>query len=132
MNYYRINEQFYFVDVPGYGYAKVSKQDRQKWANMMENYFEHREVLKAVLLIIDIRHDPTQNDIQMYDYLKYHQLPVIVVATKLDKIAKGKRTKHLQRAINLLELEKEDVMIPFSSQTGEGKNEAWQVVKSFL
>ncbi|GIO27702.1 ribosome biogenesis GTP-binding protein YihA/YsxC [Ornithinibacillus bavariensis] len=132
LNFYRINDAFYFVDVPGYGYAKVSKTEREKWGKMMEEYFQTRETLKAVLLITDIRHEPTKDDIQMYEFLKYYELPVIVVATKLDKIPKGKRAQHLKRTINTLQLEKGDIILPFSSETGEGKDEAWGILNNFL
>src|SRR5690625_5301118 len=91
LNFYLINDRFYFVDVPGYGYAKVSKKERENWGRMMEEYFETRQTLNAVILLTDIRHPPTADDIQMYDYLKYHDLPVIVIATKLDKLPKNKR-----------------------------------------
>ncbi|HAM81447.1 ribosome biogenesis GTP-binding protein YihA/YsxC [Ornithinibacillus bavariensis] len=132
LNFYRINDAFYFVDVPGYGYAKVSKTEREKWGKMMEEYFQTRETLKAVLLITDIRHEPTKDDIQMYEFLKYYELPVIVVATKLDKIPKGKRAQHLKRTINTLQLERGDIILPFSSETGEGKDEAWGILNNFL
>src|SRR6185312_556594 len=91
LNFYKINGSFYFVDVPGYGYAKVSKKEREKWGKMMEEYFQTRETLKVVVLLTDIRHKPTTDDIQMYQYLKYFDLPVVVVATKLDKVPKNKR-----------------------------------------
>ncbi|WP_026906354.1 ribosome biogenesis GTP-binding protein YihA/YsxC [Paucisalibacillus globulus] len=132
LNFYRINDAFYFVDVPGYGYAKVSKTEREKWGKMMEEYFQTRDTLKAVLLITDIRHEPTRDDIQMYDFLKHFELPVIVVATKMDKIPKGKRASHLKRTINTLQVEKGDLVLPFSSETGEGKDEAWGILKKYL
>src|SRR5690625_5283555 len=86
LNFYKINDSFYFVDVPGYGYAKVSKREREKWGTMMEEYFQTRSTLQAVLLITDIRHDPSEADLQMYDFIKYYKLPAIIVATKLDKV----------------------------------------------
>ncbi|GGA86040.1 ribosome biogenesis GTP-binding protein YihA/YsxC [Ornithinibacillus halotolerans] len=132
INFYRINESFYFVDVPGYGYAKVSKTEREKWGKMMEEYFINRENLEAVLLITDIRHAPTNDDIMMYDFLKHYELPVIVVATKLDKIPKGKRAQYLKRTINTLQIEKGDVVLPFSSETGEGKEEAWRILSKYI
>ena len=132
LNFYRINDAFYFVDVPGYGYAKVSKTEREKWGKMMEEYFQTRDTLRAVLLITDIRHEPTRDDIQMYDFLKHFELPVIVVATKLDKIPKGKRASYLKRTINTLQVEKGDLVLPFSSETGEGKDEAWGILKKYL
>ncbi|WP_174613958.1 ribosome biogenesis GTP-binding protein YihA/YsxC [Virgibacillus ihumii] len=132
LNFYKINQSFYFVDVPGYGYAKVSKKEREKWGHMMEEYFETRETLKAVVLITDIRHEPTGDDQQMYDFLKYYELPVIVIGTKLDKIPKGKRINHLNRTRQVLEMEPEDVVIPFSAETGEGKDAAWSNLRQYL
>ncbi|MFD2046241.1 ribosome biogenesis GTP-binding protein YihA/YsxC [Ornithinibacillus salinisoli] len=132
LNFYRINDAFYFVDVPGYGYAKVSKVERKKWGVMMEEYFQTRQNLKAVLLITDIRHEPTNDDVQMYEFLKHFDLPVIVVATKLDKIPKGKRAKHLKRTIQTLQVEQDDIVLPFSAETGEGKDEAWGILKQYL
>ncbi|WP_430784967.1 ribosome biogenesis GTP-binding protein YihA/YsxC [Virgibacillus flavescens] len=132
LNFYRINQAFYFVDVPGYGYAKVSKTERAKWGVMMEEYFETRDTLKAVMLITDIRHEPSADDISMYQFLKHLELPVIVIATKLDKIAKGKHSKHIKRTRNTLEMDKDDILIPFSTESGEGKDEAWGVIRSYL
>src|SRR5699024_9287075 len=86
INFYKINESFYFADVPGYGYAKVSKKERDEWGPMMEEYFQLRESLRAVVLVVDIRHTPTNDDVLMYDFLKHFDLPAIVVATKVDKI----------------------------------------------
>lgn len=132
LNFYIINEQFHFVDVPGYGYAKVSKKEREKWGHMMEEYFAEREQLRATALIIDIRHKPTEDDRLMYDYLKHFGLPVMVIATKLDKIKKGQRKKQLQMIQDVLEMEEEDALIPFSSETGEGKDVAWRTMLSHL
>ncbi|WP_077327266.1 ribosome biogenesis GTP-binding protein YihA/YsxC [Virgibacillus siamensis] len=132
LNFYKINQSFYFVDVPGYGYAKVSKKEREKWGGMMETYFETRKPLKAVALITDIRHEPTQDDQQMYDFLKYFELPVMIIATKLDKIPKGKRVKHVNRTRKVLDLEDEDIVLPFSAETGEGKEAVWSNMKRYL
>ncbi|GGB28062.1 YihA family ribosome biogenesis GTP-binding protein [Virgibacillus dakarensis] len=132
LNFYKINNAFYFVDVPGYGYAKVSKKEREKWGGMMEEYLQYRDTLKAVLLITDLRHEPTRDDVQMYEFLKYFELPVIVIATKLDKIPKSKRANHLKRTIQTLHIESNDLVLPFSAETGEGKEEAWGVLQSFL
>ncbi|KGP90906.1 GTP-binding protein [Pontibacillus chungwhensis BH030062] len=132
LNFYRINESFMFVDVPGYGYAKVSKKEKAKWGKMMEEYFSTRERLRMAMLIVDIRHDPSEDDQLMYDFLKHYELPVTVVATKLDKIKKGQRAKQLKRIIDVLEMEEEDKLLPFSSETGEGKDEAWGIIKPYL
>ncbi|MBM7554596.1 ribosome biogenesis GTP-binding protein YihA/YsxC [Thalassobacillus pellis] len=132
LNFYKINENFFLVDVPGYGYAKVSKKERQKWGTMMEEYFAERENLKAAALIVDVRHDPTADDAMMYDFLKYYELPVLIIATKLDKIPKGKRDKHIKNVRNTLEIEEGDIIIPFSAETGEGKDKAWKALSAFL
>lgn len=132
LNFYRLNETFYFVDAPGYGYAKVSKKEREKWARIMEEYFQTRDTLRAVLLVTDLRHEPSGDDLQMYDFLKYYKLPVIIVATKLDKIPKSKRTAHIKRTSTAFQVEQGDVLLPFSIVTGEGKDEAWRLLKRFL
>ncbi|BAC14031.1 ribosome biogenesis GTP-binding protein YihA/YsxC [Oceanobacillus iheyensis] len=132
LNFYRINESFYFVDVPGYGYAKVSKKEREKWGRMMEEYFQTRDTLRAVVLVTDLRHDPTQDDIQMYDFIKYFDLPVIIIGTKLDKITKNKRQKHINRAKQVLEMDETDLFIPFSAEIGEGKDEAWSALSRYI
>lgn len=132
LNFYIINEKFHFVDVPGYGYAKVSKKERAKWGEMMEEYFAEREQLRATALIIDVRHKPTEDDQMMYDYLKHFELPVMVIATKLDKIKKGQRKKQLKMIYDVLEMEEEDALIPFSAETGEGKDVAWRTMLSHL
>lgn len=132
LNFYKLNQSFYFVDVPGYGYAKVSKAERNKWGTMMEEYFESRKQMKAAVLVTDIRHEPTDTDIQMYDYLKYLGHPVIVAATKMDKIKKGQRTANVKRTNQLMQLHDEDVIVPFSAVTGEGKDLIWKQIRRFL
>ncbi|ALX48224.1 ribosome biogenesis GTP-binding protein YihA/YsxC [Lentibacillus amyloliquefaciens] len=132
LNFYKINDMFYFVDVPGYGYAKVSKKEREKWGRMMEEYFAVRDTLKACVMITDIRHEPTSDDVMMYDFLKHYELPIIVIATKLDKVSKGKRSKHIKQAYQVLNIESGDVLIPFSAETGEGKDDAWQAIRQFI
>ncbi len=132
LNFYLINEQFYFVDVPGYGYAKVSKTEREKWGQMIETYFLERSQLKGALLVVDIRHKPTSDDVIMYDWFRHYEIPVVIIATKLDKIPKGKRDKHVKELKTTLNLEKNVPVIPFSSETGEGKEAAWDAIKSFL
>ncbi|HLQ72270.1 MAG TPA: ribosome biogenesis GTP-binding protein YihA/YsxC [Bacillota bacterium] len=132
LNFYQLNHSFYFVDVPGYGYAKVSKAERKKWGPMMEEYFESRANLKAVVLVTDIRHEPSNDDMKMYAYLKYLNHPVIVVATKTDKIKRGRKHSHLNRTIQLLDLDREDTIIPFSAVTGEGKEQVWNHIEHYL
>ncbi|MGL4521638.1 MAG: ribosome biogenesis GTP-binding protein YihA/YsxC, partial [Bacilli bacterium] len=94
LNFYNINDEMHFVDVPGYGYAKVSKTEREAWGRMIETYFTSRELLSAAVLIIDLRHPPTTDDCLMYDFLCFHDIPAIIIGTKADKIPKGKWQKH--------------------------------------
>lgn len=132
LNFYKINEAFYFVDVPGYGYAKVPQKERDKWGKMMEEYFQTRENLKVVVLITDIRHKPTKDDLQMYEYLKYLKIPVLIIATKLDKIAKNKQGSYLKRTKEIFNFDPNDDIVAFSSESGEGKDAAWNVLKGYL
>ncbi|MEH7439866.1 ribosome biogenesis GTP-binding protein YihA/YsxC [Neobacillus drentensis] len=132
LNFYLINEILHFVDVPGYGYAKVSKTERAAWGRMIETYFTTREQLRAVVLIVDLRHPPTADDVMMYDFLKHYEIPCIVIATKADKIPKGKWQKHLKVTRETLALDKNDHMIVFSSETGEGKDKAWSLLQSYM
>ncbi|WP_270179485.1 ribosome biogenesis GTP-binding protein YihA/YsxC [Alkalihalobacillus sp. CinArs1] len=132
LNFYLINELLYFVDVPGYGFAKVSKKERDAWGRMIETYLTDREDLKAVILIIDLRHAPSNDDVMMYDWLKHYEIPVIVVATKSDKIPKGKWAKHLKVVNQTLKLEPTDKLVTFSSQTGQGKEDVWSAIKSYI
>jgi GTP-binding protein len=132
LNFYLINEILHFVDVPGYGYAKVSKTERAAWGRMIETYFTTREQLKAAVLIVDLRHPPTADDRMMYDFLKHYQIPCVIIATKADKIPKGKWQKHLKVTKETLELEKTDHIVVFSSETGEGKDQAWSILESYM
>lgn len=129
LNFYRIEEQLFFVDVPGYGYAKVSKTEREAWGKMIERYITARSVLRAVVLIIDLRHSPTNDDIMMYDFLKYYNIPAIIIATKADKIPKGKWDKHKKIVKEALDMDKNDPIIVFSSETGLGYEEAWAEIE---
>ncbi|MFO1443125.1 YihA family ribosome biogenesis GTP-binding protein [Bacillus sp. Bva_UNVM-123] len=132
LNFFLINEILYFVDVPGYGYAKVSKKEREVWGKMIETYLTNREQLKAVVLIVDLRHPPTNDDIMMYDFLKHYEIPCVIIATKADKISKSKWQKHIKITKETLNLNKNDHLILFSSETGHGKDEAWSVLQSYI
>jgi GTP-binding protein len=132
LNFYILNEMFYFVDVPGYGFAKVSKTEREAWGKMIEQYLTERDQLKAVVQLVDLRHPPSKDDCLMYDWLKYHELPVIIVATKCDKIPKGKWEKHKKVVKETLNKHPEDPIVLFSSETGQGKDEAWGILNSYL
>ncbi|WP_059103893.1 ribosome biogenesis GTP-binding protein YihA/YsxC [Shouchella shacheensis] len=132
LNFYEINGRLYFVDVPGYGYAKVSKTERAAWGRMIEAYLAEREPLKAVLQLIDIRHKPSEDDKLMYNWLKHFHIHVILVATKADKIPKGKWQKHLAVIRKELEKNPEDELLLFSSETGQGREEAWRTILHHL
>jgi GTP-binding protein len=132
LNFYLINEILHFVDVPGYGYAKVSKSERAAWGRMIETYFTSREQLKAAVLIVDLRHPPTQDDVMMYDFLKHYGIPCIIIATKADKIPRGKWQKYLKVTKETLDLDENDQIVLFSSETGEGKDKAWSILQSYM
>ena len=123
---------FHFVDVPGYGYAKVSKSERAAWGRMIETYLTNREQLKAVLLIVDLRHPPTADDVMMYQFLKHHHLRCIIINTKADKIPKAKWQKHIKITKEKLEMDPNDHIILFSSEKGIGLEEAWSVLQSYM
>ncbi|MFJ3386452.1 MULTISPECIES: ribosome biogenesis GTP-binding protein YihA/YsxC [unclassified Lysinibacillus] len=130
LNFYKIEEQLFFVDVPGYGYAKVSKTEREAWGKMIERYITGRNELKAVVQIVDLRHPPTADDRMMYDFLKHYNIPCIVIATKADKIPKGKWDKHKKIVKETLDMEKNDPLIVFSSEKGLGFEEAWRTIEN--
>ena len=132
LNFYLIENKFRFVDVPGYGYAKVSKTERAKWGEMIETYITQRNQLRAVICVVDLRHKPSVEDVQMYQFLKFYQIPAIVVATKADKIPKGKWNKHESIVKKVLEFDKHDGFIMFSSETKKGKEEAWEAIELYL
>ncbi len=132
LNFYLIENALHFVDVPGYGYAKVSKTERAKWGEMIETYITSRKQLRAVVSLVDVRHDPSKEDIQMYEFLKYYGIPVIVVATKADKIPRGKWNKHTSAIKKKLDFDPSDTFILFSSETKQGKEEAWQAIEAAI
>ncbi|MGK3150369.1 ribosome biogenesis GTP-binding protein YihA/YsxC [Staphylococcus shinii] len=132
LNFYNIDNQLVFVDVPGYGYAKVSKKQREAFGKMIEKYISGREELKLVIQLIDLRHSPTEDDILMYNYLKYYEIPTFVVATKEDKIAKGKVQKHLANVQQKLEMEPEDEIISYSSIKNNNQQQIWDIIAKYL
>ncbi|MDN5708630.1 MAG: ribosome biogenesis GTP-binding protein YihA/YsxC [Planococcus sp. (in: firmicutes)] len=129
LNFYKIEEDLFFVDVPGYGYAKVSKTEREAWGKMIETYITSREQLRAVVQIVDLRHPPSKDDQMMYDFMKHYGIPCIIIATKADKIPKGKWDKHKKIVREGLDMEKGDPLIVFSSETGLGQEAAWQEIE---
>ncbi len=128
LNFYDIDGKIRFVDVPGYGYAKVSKVERAKWGKMIEEYLTSRDNLRAVVSLVDFRHDPSADDIQMYEFLKYYEIPVIVVATKADKVPRGKWNKHESAIKKKLNFDKTDNFIIFSSVERIGIDESWDTI----
>jgi GTP-binding protein len=132
LNYYLINTDLYFVDLPGYGYAKVAKTKRETWGKFIENYLLEREELKLLLLLVDLRHPPSKDDIAMYNWLKHVDVPMCVVATKADKVSKSQWQKHLKIIRDALIFDPSDGLILFSSETGLGKDELWQVISDAM
>lgn len=128
INFFLVNEQFVLVDLPGYGYAAVSRSVKEQWGKMIEDYLKYREKLKNVVLLVDIRHAPTADDKLMYDFIKYYRKSVIIAATKLDKITKTALNKNLGVIKNTLGIDKEDILVPYSSETHQGRDELWEVL----
>lgn len=129
LNFYNIESELYFVDVPGYGYAKVSKKDREKWGQMIERYFSDRSELRGVISLVDGRHEPTELDCQMIDFLHYYDLPVLVCATKMDKIPRGKWNRTESQIRRKLALNPRDEIVLFSSVTKAGREEVWKWIE---
>lgn len=132
LNFYLINQAFYLVDLPGYGFASVSKEEKAKWGPMMEAYFESRRPLRGAVLLIDARHGASKDDQLMAAYLQQMGIPTVVVATKLDKIPRGKWNEHRDAAREALGLPPEIPLILFSAETGEGRDEAWKRLQPYL
>ena len=128
LNFFNIDDKLRFVDVPGYGYARVSKKEREKWGKMIEEYLTTRDNLRAVVSLVDLRHEPSADDVQMYEFLKYYEIPVILVATKADKIPRGKWNKHESMIKKKLDFDKTDTFIIFSSVNKTGVEEAWHAI----
>ena len=121
INFYDVNDMMYVVDLPGYGYAKAPKSEIAKWGEMIETYLERREELRAIILLIDIRHEPGKNDIMMYDWLKHYGYDIIIAATKSDKINRSQIQKQLSIIKKTLKLQPGDVLIPFSGEKRRGR-----------
>ncbi|MCY1616044.1 ribosome biogenesis GTP-binding protein YihA/YsxC [Staphylococcus pettenkoferi] len=132
LNFYDIDSQLIFVDVPGYGYAKVSKKKREEFGKMIEAYLTQRESLKLVVQLVDIRHKPTEDDVLMYDYLKHFKIPTLIVLTKEDKIKRGQVQKQLAMVKRELELEEGDQIISYSSIKGNKQQQIWDAIESYL
>ena len=132
LNFYLVNDAFYLVDVPGYGYASVSKDRQKKFGLMIEEYLKSRENLKHVFLLIDYRHKPTEDDILMYEFLKYYNLDITIVATKYDKVGKNGRIKQDKVIKETLKLSEDDEFITFSTITKKGRGEILSIIESKL
>ncbi|WP_075720710.1 ribosome biogenesis GTP-binding protein YihA/YsxC [Roseburia sp. 499] len=132
INYYNINDAMYLVDLPGYGYAKVSQKEKEKWGQMIENYLHTSKQLKAVFLLIDIRHEPSANDKQMYDWIVYQGYDPIIIATKLDKINRSQIQKHVKMLRTGLNVKPGTPIMPYSALTKQGREEIWDLMDSLL
>lgn len=132
INYYNINDQLYFVDLPGYGYAKVNEEEKAKWGKMVENYLHTSKQLKAVFLLIDIRHEPSGNDKMMYKWILAQGFAPIIIATKLDKINKSQVQKHVKMIREGLQVVKNTTVIPYSAQTKQGREEIYELLDYYL
>ena len=128
INFYNINEELYLVDLPGYGYAKVSEQEKAKWGKLIEDYLLQSKMLHAVFLLIDIRHAPSNNDRIMYDWILRNGYQPIIIATKLDKIKRSQLQKQIKLIRETLEVEKDTIVIPFSAETKQGREEIWNLI----
>lgn len=132
INFYNVNKSHYFVDLPGYGYAKASLAVKEKWGKMIENYLNKSKQLKAIFLLIDIRHDPSSNDKSMYDWIVHNGYHPVIIATKLDKIKRSQVTKHINSIKNGLQLLPGTKVFPFSAETKQGRDEIWDYIEGVL
>lgn len=132
INYYNVNDELYFVDLPGYGYAKVSQSEKEKWGKMIEKYLRTSKVLKTVFLLVDIRHDPSKNDQMMYEWILSQGFKPVIIATKLDKINRSQIQKQIKAIKNGLEVVEGTVVIPYSAVTKQGRDEIYDLIDSFF
>jgi GTP-binding protein len=132
INFYDINDVLYFVDLPGYGYAKVSKEEKNKWGSIIEEYLHNRNTLVDVVLLVDIRREPTEDDKIMYRWIKSYNRNVTVVVTKADKISKGQRLRYISSIRKSLEVDSSDELIVFSSVTKDGREKLWGLFDKIL
>lgn len=132
INFYNINDALYYVDLPGYGYAKVTLEVKAKWGKMIENYLQKSPMLKLVFLLIDIRHEPSVNDKTMYDWIVYNGYQPVIIATKLDKINRSQVQKHMKMVRQGLGIGQEVTVIPFSAETKQGRDEIWALIEEMM
>lgn len=132
INYYKVNDELYFVDLPGYGYANANLATREKWGKMIERYLHTSKQIKCIFLLIDIRHEPGKNDKKMYDWIVYNGYSPVIIATKLDKLKRSQIAKCVKAVREGLGLPKDGVLIPFSSETKQGKKEVYEFIENLL
>ncbi len=132
INFYNVNHQLYFVDLPGYGYAKVSLEEKEKWGKMVEKYLHQSKMLRAVFLLVDIRHEPSANDKQMYEWIRANGFQPIIIATKADKIKRSQLQKQVKIVKTGLGIKGNDVIIPFSALSKQGKEEIYALIDQIL
>lgn len=132
INFYKVNEEMYFVDLPGYGYAKVSQAIREKWGRMIERYLEQSKMLKVIFLLVDIRHEPSENDRLMYEWICYHGWEPVIIATKLDKIKRSTVAKQVKLIHASIGAGKDTRILPFSAETKQGREEIWQLITELV
>lgn len=128
VNFYNINDAFYYVDLPGYGYARASVEVKAKWGKMVERYLKKSAMLCCVFLLIDIRHEPSANDKMMYDWIRSNGYAPVIIATKLDKLKRSQVAGHVKKVRAGLEMEDGDILIPFSAETKQGREEIWELI----
>ena len=128
INFYNVNNEVYLVDLPGYGYARTSMETREKWGKI-EKYLHTSKMLKHVFLLVDIRHEPSANDINMYDWIKYQGFTPVVIATKADKLNRSQIPKQVKLVRETLGMGKEEILIPFSAETKQGRDEIWDIIE---
>ncbi len=132
INFYNVEDILYFVDLPGYGYAKAPRTEIEKWGKMIEEYLNKREILRGIVMLVDIRHEPGENDRLMYDWLKHYGYDIIIAATKKDKIKRSQMQKQLSLIKNTLKLAPEDRLIAFSGETKDGVEELWEELEKLI
>lgn len=132
INFYNINHEMYLVDLPGYGYAKVSQSVKEQWGKLIEKYLHHSKQLKAVFLLVDIRHKPSENDKLMYDWIVHNGYEPIIIATKADKLKRSQLQKHISEVRKGLDLPSETTVIPFSALSKQGREEIWDLIEDLM
>jgi len=132
INYYILNSEWYMVDLPGYGFARVSKAEREKWGRMIEKYLSNRGQLRGVVQLLDIRHPPTENDIMMKQWLEHYEIPILLVATKTDKVSRNEKNKNIAVIKKTLNLSPDQLPIAFSAESGEGLAEVKEALEEIL